>query len=109
MTDRLDSLTPDPQNARTHSKENLSLITDALKDVGAARSIVIDEDGMILAGNATVEAAKAAGLAHVQVVDTDGDTVIAVRRRGLTEAQKRRLALFDNRASDLASWDAGVL
>jgi hypothetical protein len=45
----------------------------------------------------------------VQVVDADGETVIAVRRSGLTPEQKRRLALFDNRAAELADWDRAVL
>jgi ParB-like chromosome segregation protein Spo0J len=109
MTDSLDALKPDPRNARQHSRENLDLITGSLQEVGAARSIVIDEDNVILAGNATVEAAKAAGLTNVQVVEADGETVIAVRRSGLTPEQKRRLALFDNRAAELASWDSAVL
>jgi len=105
----LDILQPDPRNARRHSQDNLDLITGSLREVGAARSIVIDEDNVILAGNATVAAAKAAGLTGVRVVDADGDTVIAVRRRNLTPEQKRRLALFDNRASELAEWDSDVL
>ncbi len=50
-------LFPDPRNARKHSPRNVGSITDALHKVGAARSIVIDEDNVILAGNATVEAA----------------------------------------------------
>ncbi len=85
------------------------MIVDSLHEVGAARSIVIDEAGRILAGNGTVEAAAEAGIERVQVVDADGETLIAVRRRGLTEAQKKRLALLDNRTGELAEWDAGVL
>lgn len=106
---RLDTLQPDPRNARSHTDENLALITDSLREVGAARSIVIDEDDVVLAGNATVEAARAAGLTSVQVVEAEGDTLIAVRRRNLTPEQKRRLALFDNRAAELATWDRDVL
>ena len=109
MTDSLDSLHPDPRNARKHSKENVDLISSSLREVGASRSIVIDEDGVVLAGNATVQAAKAAGLTNLHVVDADGNTVIAVRRSGLTPEQKRRLALFDNRAAELADWDREVL
>jgi ParB-like chromosome segregation protein Spo0J len=109
MTDSLDTLQPDPRNARNHSRENLDLITGSLREVGAARSIVIDEDNVILAGNATVKAAKAAGLTNIRVVEADGETVIAVRRSGLTPEQKRRLALFDNRTSELASWDSDAL
>src|SRR5690349_25083987 len=61
-------LTPDPANARQHNPRNVGMIQDALQEVGAARSIVIDEAGTILAGNATVEAAAAAGITRVQVV-----------------------------------------
>jgi len=106
---QLDTLQPDPRNARHHTDENLALITDSLRDVGAARSIVIDEDDVVLAGNATVEAARAAGLTSVQVVGADGDTLVAVRRRNLSPEQKQRLALFDNRAAELATWDRDVL
>ncbi|MGC4192905.1 MAG: hypothetical protein QM589_17305 [Thermomicrobiales bacterium] len=106
---RLDALQPDPRNARSHTEENLAMIADSLREVGAARSIVIDEDDVVLAGNATVEAARAAGLTQVQIVDADGETLIAVRRRNLSSEQKRRLALFDNRAGELATWDREVL
>ena len=105
----LADLTPDPRNARRHNPANVGLIEDALREVGAARSIVIDENGTILAGNATVQAATAAGLDRIQIVDTDGDTLVAVRRSGLTDAQKTRLALFDNRAAELADWDSDEL
>ena len=109
MTDSLDALKPDPRNARKHSQDNLDLIASSLREVGAARSIVVDEDNVIFAGNATVQAAMAAGLTNVQVIDADGETVIAVRRSGLTPEQKRRLALFDNRAAEMADWDRDVL
>lgn len=105
----LKDLTADPTNARRHNPRNVGMIEDALHEVGAARSIVIDEGGRVLAGNATMEAAAAAGIEKVQVVDADGATLIAVRRTGLTEQQKRRLALFDNRAAELAEWDAEML
>lgn len=105
----LGQLKPDPQNARRHNPRNIGMIEDALREVGAARSIVIDEDGLILAGNGVVEAAAQAGIERVQVVEADGNTLVAVRRRGLTEEQKRRLALFDNRTAELAEWDEGVI
>lgn len=109
--DRLDlaALTPDPRNARRHTDRNLATIEAALREVGAARSIVVDEDGTVLAGNATVKAAASAGITSVRVVEADGSELVAVRRSGLTPEQKRRLALFDNRAAELAEWDAGML
>lgn len=107
---RLGDLKPDPKNARKHGQRNLTTIVSALREVGAARSIVIDEKNVVLAGNATLEAAAKAGIQRVQVVDTDGDTLVAVRRRGLSRKDKARLALFDNRAAELADgWDEDVL
>ncbi|HVL65749.1 MAG TPA: DNA methyltransferase [Vicinamibacterales bacterium] len=85
------------------------MITDALQEVGAARSIVIDEEGTILAGNATVEAAARAGIEKVLVVDVDGRTLVAVRRRDLAPEQKVKLSVYDNRAAELAEWDPAVL
>jgi len=85
------------------------MIESAMREVGAARSIVVDEDGVILAGNATVEAAAQVGMTRVITVDADGETLVAVRRSGLTPAQKTRLALFDNRTAELAEWDEDVL
>lgn len=63
----------------------------------------------LLAGNATLAAAGQAGLARVRIVDADGTELIAVRRTGLTPEQKQRLALYDNRAGELAEWDTEVL
>lgn len=85
------------------------MITTALEEVGAARSLVIDEHNVILAGNGVRQAAERVGLTKVRIVETDGDTLIAVRRSGLTDDQKRRLALYDNRAGELAEWDVDTL
>lgn len=105
----LSDLTPDPRNARVHDKRSVEMIESGMGRVGAARSIVIDEDGVILAGNATVEAATRAGIERVIVVDVDGDALVAVRRTGLTDSQKVDLALLDNRTSELSGWSAEEL
>lgn len=102
-------LVPDPKNRRKHTPRNIGMIVDALQKVGAGRSIVIDETNEVLAGNGVLEAAAEAGLTKVQVVDTDGSTIIAVRRTGLTADQKRDLAIYDNRAAELAEWDTTQL
>jgi ParB-like chromosome segregation protein Spo0J len=99
----------DPNNARRRTPRNHGLIVDALNEVGAARSVVIDEDNVVLAGNGTLEAAGEAGITKVQIVDADGSTIIAVRRKGLTPELKRRLSLYDNRTQEFSEWDADVL
>lgn len=101
----LSDLANDPHNRRKHNARNVAMIAAALQQVGAARSIVIDERNEVLAGNGVLEAARQSGLTKLQVIDADGDTVVAVRRTGLTDAQKRDLAIYDNRTAELAEWD----
>src|SRR4051812_16841863 len=84
----LGALTPDPRNARRHTPANLAALDQSLSEFGAARSIVIDETGTILAGNATVQAAKGAGITRVRIIESDGTDLVAVRRSGLTPKQK---------------------
>lgn len=102
-------LKPDHRNARRRTDRSASLIQESLQRFGAARSIVIDEEGRVLAGNGTVEGAKAAGIEKVRIIEASGDELVAVRRSGLTEEQKIGLALADNRSSDLSEWDALML
>lgn len=105
----LADLKPDSRNARKHNPRNIGMITESLGRVGAARSIVIDEDGNILAGNGTVEALAEVGIHKVKVVETDGEEIVAVMRKGLSPEQKIELALADNRTAELAEWDPVVL
>lgn len=102
-------LKPDPKNARKHNQRNIGQIVSSLQEVGGARSIVIDEDNIILAGNGVIEAAGIAGIENVRVIEADGNEIIAVKRKGLTPEQKTRLALWDNRAAELAEWDVDQL
>ena len=106
---QITDLVPDAANRRKHPPRNLAMVVDALKQVGAARSIVIDEDNVILAGNGVTEAAATAGLTAVRVIEATGDELIAVRRSGLTADQKRALALYDNRTAELAEWNPAQL
>jgi site-specific DNA-methyltransferase (adenine-specific) len=99
----------DHKNARKRTDSSARLIQESLQRYGAARSIVIDEDNRILAGNGTVEGAKALGLTKLKVVEAAGDEIIAVRRSGLSEDDKVGLALADNRAAELSDWDAEML
>jgi len=105
----ISDLRSDHKNARKRTDRSATLIEESLKRYGAARSVVIDEDNRILAGNGTVDAAKRAGISKVRVIETDGDEIIAVKRTGLTEDQKIGLALADNRTSDLSEWDKEML
>jgi len=90
----------DPGNARLHSQKNLDAIKASLTKFGQRKPIVITGDGLVLAGNGTLEAAKSLGWDHIAVtvtpVDWDLDTA-------------RAYALADNRTAELAEWDEAVL
>ena len=105
----INDLKQDHKNARKRTNQSAELIQESIKRYGAARSIVIDEDNRILAGNGTIEGAKQAGIKNVRIIETDGSEIIAVKRTGLTEHEKVGLALADNRTSDLSDWDAEML
>ena len=93
------SLKPDPRNARTHPKRQLEQIKASIKEFGFTNPILIDEQGVIIAGHGRLRAAKEAGLAEVPTI------VLA----GLTDGQKRALRLADNKIALGASWDLDLL
>ena len=105
----INDLQNDHKNARKRTDRSSKLIKESLQKFGAARSIVIDENNRILAGNGTIAGAKAAGIKNLKVIETDGNEIIAVKRTGLSEDEKVGLALADNRTSDLSEWDKNML
>jgi DNA modification methylase len=116
MTKRIEALTdlqPDQGNANKGTERGQYMLDESIAQVGAARSIVTDRDGVVIAGNKTLQAAVDAGLG-VQVVQTDGNDLVVVQRTDLDldgegdEAERARLAAyFDNRSSEVGlAWDA---
>ncbi len=105
-------LKPDARNARKHTPRNVGAIESSIRRDGFGRSIVSAKDGTIIAGNATVEAAMAAGLVKVRVVESTGDEVIDVRRIDVEPGSQtfHELAISDNRTAELADgWIGPVL
>src|SRR5215471_1025711 len=101
-------VTPDPVNARRHTPRNIGIIEDSMHADGAGRSILVDQHGVTIAGAGAWEAATQAGIKRAAVIETDGDTLVVVKRQ-VTPEQRVRLALADNRATELSSWDADRL
>lgn len=100
----------DDKNFNQHTEYGMSLLEKSLRENGAGRSILIDKDNNIIAGNGIIEAAGNIGLEDLQIVETDGSKIVAVKRTdiALDSAQGRQMALADNAtaAADL-SWDKG--
>jgi hypothetical protein len=97
-------LKTDPKNARRHGERNRALIRSSLEQVGAFRSIAVDGDGIVRAGNGVYEEARKLGL-KIRVVNGKPGELIAVRRKDLRGAEAVRAAILDNRTSELAEWD----
>lgn len=104
----VDDLTFDAANARSHGLKNKKAIDDSIRQFKAGRSILIDADGIIRAGNGTAEAWQKTG-GKVRVIESDGTELIAVKRTDLSGANAMAYAIADNRASELAEWDDDIL
>lgn len=100
----------DPRNYRKHDQKNKDLINKSLKECGAGRSIVIDNEDNIIAGNGIYEQAQKLGL-KTKIIETDGSELVVVKRTDLaTEDKKRKqLAIMDNSTSDTSSFDFDLL
>ena len=94
-----EELKPNPRNARTHSGKQVQLLAAAIKEFGVFVPIVVDENDVILAGHARVEAAKLLGMTKVPTI----------RVKHLTPERKRAFVLTDNRLAELAGWDDELL
>ena len=104
------SIKLDQRNYRKHSKKNKELINKSLKECGAGRSIVIDKEDNIIAGNGIYEQAQKLGI-KTKIIETDGTELVVVKRTDLaTEDEKRKqLAIMDNSASDSSEFDYELL
>ena len=100
----------DKRNYRKHNDRNKELIKKSLEECGAGRSIVIDNDNEIIAGNGIYEQAQALNI-PVKVVETDGSELVVVKRTDLnTDDEKRKkLAIMDNSTSDSSEFDLELL
>lgn len=106
---KLTELTPDHANANRGTERGRYALEASLRKYGAGRSILIDRNGRIIAGNKTAETAADVGIDDVIVVQTDGRQVVAVQRTDLDldSNEARELAYADNRVGALdLSFDA---
>lgn len=97
----VDQLHLDPSNARQHSDRNLEAIRGSLARFGQQRSILVDHRGVVVAGNATLQAARDLGWETIRAERTDLDGV-----------DRAAYAIADNRTGDpdLGSlWDQRAL
>ena len=95
----IDKLIPYANNARTHSKEQITKLRSSLREYGFISPVIIDRDFNVLAGHGRVAAAKEEHITEIPCVFVDH----------LTEAQKKGYILADNRFAMDAGWDEDML
>jgi len=103
----------DEKNANKGTKRGRELLEESLGRYGAGRSVVVDRRDRVIAGNKTVEAARAAGIEFIAVIETDGSSLVAVQRGDLDlkrDKKARELAIADNRVSEIdLEWNTELL
>lgn len=98
-------LRQDERNYRKHSEENKKRIKKSIDECGLGRSVVVDADGVLVAGNGVQSVLPED--TPIRIVETDGTELVVVKRTDLHEGDERRkkLALADNATSDNVEWD----
>ena len=94
----IESLVPDNKNFNKGTEYGDRLMDESLRRFGLGRSILIDKNNRIIAGNKTAEKAADIGFTDVVVVEVDGNQLVAVKRKDidLDSAKGREFALADN-------------
>lgn len=106
---KIEDLKQDKRNYRIHGEKNLSLIKKSIDEVGFGRSIVIDAENEIIAGNGLVS--QVDNSTKIKVIETDGSELVVVKRTDLKpeDEKRRQLAIMDNSTSDSSSFDIALL
>ncbi len=91
----IDRVKPNPSHPREHSAAQITQIARSIEEFGFTTLILVDETGMILAGEAKWLAAKQCNMTPVPT------RVLS----GLTETQKRLYLIADNQIALNSTWD----
>lgn len=101
------------RNPNKGSLRGQYMLEKSFEDGGAGRSILLAADGSILAGNHASEVyGQVSGNEEVLVIETDGKTLVAVKRTDIPDEDDPRaklLIIADNRSSDVHEYDADVV
>ena len=87
------------ENNPRNNDNAVDAVAASIREFGWQQPIVVDKDGVIIAGHTRYKAAKKLGLAEVPVVVADK----------LTEEQIKAYRLADNKSGELAEWDSAAL
>jgi len=92
-------ITPRGTNPRTHSPDQIEQIAASIQEFSFTNPVLVDSDGVLIAGHGRLEAAKSIGMTHIPAITLDH----------LTPAQAKALVLADNQLALNAGWDEDLL
>ena len=95
----VEKLIPYARNSRTHSDEQVAQICGSIKEFGFTNPVLIDGEGVIIAGHGRTIAAQRLNMKEVPCLRLDY----------LTEAQKKAYVIADNKLALNAGWDDEML
>lgn len=95
---QINKIKPYEKNPRRNDAAVVA-VEESIKQCGYCAPIVVDENMVILAGHTRYKALRHMGWEECQVVVRDG----------MTEEQKRKYRLLDNKTSEFAEWDMELL
>lgn len=95
---KLTELVPYEKNPRKND-DAVKYVQESIREFGFKVPIVIDNDGVIIAGHTRWKAAKNLNLKEVPCIIADD----------LTEEQVKAFRLADNKVAEFSSWDLDIL
>nr|DAI10811.1 MAG TPA: ParB protein [Caudoviricetes sp.] len=98
VTYQIADVKPYENNPRNNDSA-VDAVAASIREFGWQQPIVVDKDGVIIAGHTRYKAARKLGLTEVPVVVADN----------LTEEQTKAYRLSDNKTGELAKWDFSAL
>ena len=109
---KLTDYKPLKRNPNKGTQRGIGILEQSIRELGAGRSILVDKNGIILAGNHVQEAFVNAGIENVIEVQTDGKQIVVVKRTDLDadSSAGKKMAIMDNRTSEQGlAWDAVIV
>lgn len=97
-TGKIESLHFDNQNINAGTEFGTSLLAKSIRETGLGRSVLADKNGVLIAGNKTVEMAGQLGITNVVEIETNGKELIVVKRMDLdiNEPMGMKAKILDN-------------
>lgn len=95
---KIDEVIPYENNPRNND-EAVAYVAESIKQCGYCSPIIIDENNVILCGHTRLKALKQLGYKEVE----------CVRKSGMTDEQKKKYRILDNKTAEVAEWNFDLL